>query len=350
MLIIMTTIIATLGQLSHAQMPDLVVQPLAPGIFAIRLDGDPASAFSIHRRVTGEYNFSKIADRKQGQAEYIDRCEVAPGESVTYQITVDGNVVDEEWTRNSAQLIAAGDFEDDSIAIEKLNGIALTASEPWCAALIDGGISPGKRCIEFSTTNPDVSATFSMTTHWYVVSPRSSYEFGWWSTSSLDGTSVGDGNGYAMTAERSKSYYEKTASLYVYPTNSFGNWVGYSAEPRLPRDARYAYIVVRGQGGRHLKPIQVDNLSIIDRDIELLARTDIGRLVTASRDASNAHADLNLDAHIEEQAGKIRDSLAHMNSVDNQSIDQFLAARADLCEAVRELNRLAVIFRLAEVK
>jgi len=343
---------ALLTPTSFGAIRGLAVQPLAPGIFALTWDiKGESSDLEVQRRIgQGEFESAGTvaADRKQ----FIDRCPAGlkAQERVAYRLVDKDRPTTEAWTLNSAQLLPDGGFELPAGPNPNLNGLTISVTDPWSAAIVDGGFSGQGRCLAFSTTDPNATAAFNLSSRWFIITPRSAYRFSWWVTRAAYGTSTLESGAYGMTKEKTKSFYEKTANLYVYAGTTRGDWVGTSSEPHLPRDLRYIYIVLRGWGSKHPQPIRVDDVSIIDRDLELLLETDVPQLVSQSRLAAQRHPDLGLQEQVEQLADRIQERQKTMAAAESQDIDAFLDQRADLCESVRELNRLAVIFRLAETE
>lgn len=343
---------ALLTTTSFGAIRGLAVQPLAPGTFALTWDTKEESGdLEVQRRIgQGEFELSgtAAADRKQ----FIDRCPAGlqPGERISYRLVVKDKPAGEAWALNSAELLPQGDLELPVGSAPALNGLSITAPAPWLAEIVEGGVEGNGHCLAFSTSDPDAAATFSLSSRWFIITPRSAYRFSWWVTREAYGTSTIEGTAYGMTREKTKSFYEKTANLYVYPGTSRDEWIGTSSEPHLPRDLRYIYIVLRGQGSKHPRPIRVDDISIVDRDLELLLKTNVAQLVNQSRSSAQRHPDLGLEQQVKQLAGEIEQRQKALGAAENQDIDAFLDSRADLCESVRELNRLAVIFRLAETE
>jgi len=358
-LILLAMTMLTISRTSETfgDVRDVSAQPVAPGICALTWEAqsDPGNV-KIERRV-GDREFQIVGTCAATEAQYIDRFDAKVDEAVAYRMTpldAGGNVAGaplEYITANSANLLPSGSFDMPLGSVPQLTGLSVSASAPWSTSIVEGGPrGQGSRCMQFSTSDPNAAATYIMSSRWFIVTPRTAYQFTWWTTESAHGTSFADGQAYGMTRERQKSFYEKTASLYVWQATRQGEWVGSSSSPRLPRDIRYVYVVIRGQGKLHPQPVRVADISIIDRDIELLQTTNLDELVSEARLASEHHAGLGLSAQVQSLTETAETKHTELQSPKLQDIDAFLLSRADLCDAIRELHRLSVVFRLAEVQ
>lgn len=347
---------------SHAALRDFGAQPLAPGICGLTWEATeplPPGGFEIQRRIgEGDVPFETIATCNPAQREYIDRFTAGIDAPLEYRIIEKGSgqgsgASREYRTRNGANLLPDGELRSlaTSDSAPELAGLGISVSPPWSVRVVpDASPRSGASCLEFVTTDPSASATFHISSRRFIVTSRSTYHFHWWTTESVHGTSFADGQGYALTREGEKSFYEKTASLYVQQAVRQGEWVGSSGEPRLQRDIRWVYLTIRGQGKYHPRPIRVADIGIVDRDIELLAATDLDELPAAARAAAGRHPDLGLNEQVNALSKIIDDKRIALRSPELQDFDTFFATRADLCDAIRELNRLAVVFRLAEAE
>lgn len=346
---------------SHAALRDFSAQPLAPGICGLTWEATeplPPGGFEIQRRIgESDVAFETVATCNPAMLEYIDRFTAGIDAPLTYRIIekgIEGNGSSREYrTRNGANLLPDGEMKHLSASEQapELAGLSISVSPPWSVRIVpDTSPRQGASCLEFATSDRNAVATFNISSRRLIVTPRSTYHFHWWTTESVHGTSFAGGQGYALTRGGEKSFYEKTASLYVQQAVRQDEWVGSSGEPRLQRDIRFVYLTIRGQGKYHPRPIRVADIGIVDRDIELLAASDLDELPAAARAAAGRHPDLGLSEQVNALSKTIDDKRTALRSLALQDFDAFLASRADLCDAIRELNRLAVVFRLAEAE